>query len=46
MPYQPPGIWEDMSFGKNRYFQVHGQDLYRRSLYTFWRRSATHSALL
>ena len=40
MPYQPPGIWEDISFGKNRYFQGHGEDLHRRSLYTFWRRSA------
>jgi hypothetical protein len=39
MPYQPPGIWEEMSFGKNRYFQGRGEDLYRRSLYTFWRRS-------
>lgn len=39
MPYQPPGIWEEMSFGKNRYFQGSGEDLYRRSLYTFWRRS-------
>jgi len=40
MPYQPPGIWEDISFGKNRYFQGTGEDLHRRSLYTFWRRSA------
>ncbi len=39
MPYQPPGIWEDMSFDKNRYFEGTGEDLYRRSLYTFWRRS-------
>lgn len=39
MPYQPPGIWGDISFGKNRYFQGTGDDLYRRSLYTFWRRS-------
>lgn len=39
MPYQPPGIWEEMSFGKNRYFQGTGEDLHRRSLYTFWRRS-------
>ena len=39
MPYQPPGVWEDMSFGKNQYFQGQGTDLYRRSLYTFWRRS-------
>ena len=39
MPYQPPGIWEEMSFGKNRYFQGKGDELHRRSLYTFWRRS-------
>ena len=39
MPYQPPGIWEDISFDKNRYFQGSGEDLHRRSLYTFWRRS-------
>jgi hypothetical protein len=39
MPYQPAGVWEEMSFGKNRYFQAHGEDLHRRSLYTFWRRS-------
>ena len=39
MPYQPPGIWEDISFEKNRYFQGTGEDLHRRSLYTFWRRS-------
>lgn len=39
MPYQPAGIWEDISFGKNRYFQGKGEDLHRRSLYTFWRRS-------
>ncbi|MES2921830.1 MAG: PSD1 and planctomycete cytochrome C domain-containing protein [Verrucomicrobiota bacterium] len=39
MPYQPPGIWEDISFDKNRYAQGTGEDLHRRSLYTFWRRS-------
>ena len=38
-PYQPPGIWEEMSFGQIRYDQGHGEDLYRRSLYTFWRRT-------
>ena len=38
-PYQPPGIWEEMSFGFIRYVQDHGENLYRRSLYTFWRRS-------
>jgi len=38
-PYQPPGLWEDFSFNQIRYTQDHGESLYRRSLYTFWRRS-------
>ena len=37
-PYQPPGIWEEATFGNKRYQQDHGDALYRRSLYTFWRR--------
>ena len=38
-PYQPDGIWADFSFNKIKYVQDHGEKLYRRSLYTFWRRS-------
>ena len=38
-PYQPPGLWEDFSFNTIRYVQDKGDKLYRRSLYTFWRRS-------
>ncbi|MCS7046965.1 MAG: DUF1553 domain-containing protein, partial [Gemmataceae bacterium] len=38
-PYQPPGLWEDFSFNQIKYVQDHGENLYRRSLYTFWRRS-------
>ncbi len=37
-PYQPEGIWEEATFGKIKYEQDHGDALYRRSLYTFWRR--------
>jgi Protein of unknown function (DUF1553)/Protein of unknown function (DUF1549)/Planctomycete cytochrome C len=37
-PYQPEGIWEEASFGKIKYSPGTGTDLYRRSLYTFWRR--------
>lgn len=37
-PYQPEGIWEEATFGKKSYRQDHGDALYRRSLYTFWRR--------
>lgn len=36
--YQPDGIWEEASFGKKRYRRDSGDQLYRRSLYTFWRR--------
>jgi hypothetical protein len=37
-PYQPPGVWEEATFGTKRYVQDHGEALYRRSVYTFWRR--------
>ncbi len=37
-PYQPKGIWEEATFGFIAYEQDHGDDLYRKSLYTFWRR--------
>ncbi|SRR5579871_1140934 len=42
-PYQPPGLWEDLAIGDvfsmQFYQQSHGDDLYRRSLYTFWKRT-------
>ena len=36
--YQPPGVWEDATFGQIKFSQDHGEALYRRSLYIFWRR--------
>ncbi|MEQ2008087.1 MAG: PSD1 and planctomycete cytochrome C domain-containing protein [Limisphaerales bacterium] len=36
--YQPTGIWEDATFGNKKYVQDHGDALYRRSVYVFWRR--------
>jgi hypothetical protein len=36
--YQPEGVWEEASFGKKRYSRDNGEKLYRRGLYTFWRR--------
>ncbi len=36
--YQPEGVWEDATFGQIRYTRDKGEALYRRSLYTFWRR--------
>lgn len=37
-PYQPSGLWED-SGTQHEYVQDKGDNLYRRSLYTFWRRT-------
>ena len=36
--YQPAGVWEVTTFGRKQYEQDHGDALFRRSLYTFWRR--------
>jgi hypothetical protein len=38
-PYQPAGLWKELSGGDD-YKQDHGEALYRRSLYTFWKRTA------
>jgi hypothetical protein len=43
-PYQPEGIWEALAITKERDFSYpasSGSDLYRRSLYTFWRRTVS-----
>ena len=36
--YQPDGVWEEATFGNKQYTMDEGRKLYRRSLYTFWRR--------
>ena len=38
--YQPGGVWEEASFGKKKFMLDSGDKLYRRSIYTFWRRIA------
>lgn len=41
-PYQPENVWEALSISKNNSFNYptsKKDDLYRRSLYTFWRRT-------
>ncbi len=49
MPYQPKGLWEELAFGEGysaqAYEQGHGVDLRRRSLYTFWKRTAPPASL-
>jgi hypothetical protein len=51
-PYQPPGLWEELmsrADGKNwsaqTYVQSHGKDLYRRTMYTFWKRTSPPPSL-
>jgi len=44
-PYQPAGLWEEAGTGKS-YTPDNGEGLYRRSLYTFWRRTAPPPTML
>jgi hypothetical protein len=52
-PYQPAGLWQELasrSDSKNwsaQFFvQSHGKDLYRRSMYTFWKRTSPPPQML
>jgi hypothetical protein len=43
-PYQPANIWEQIGIGGSDtlvYEQQHGDALYRRSMYTYWKRMGT-----
>ena len=48
-PYHPPGLYEDVVVGANypgtTYTQDHGEGLYRRSMYTFWKRTVPPPSL-
>lgn len=49
-PYNPKGVWEDIAYGDVYSAQVYPtdttkDDLYRRSIYTFWKRTAPPPAL-
>jgi hypothetical protein len=48
-PYQPPGIWEELAYGDRfsaqTYTPSHGKDLYRRSMYWFWKRTVPPATL-
>ncbi len=42
-PYQPDNVWESVGYPTSdttKYKQEHGDALYRRSLYTYWKRMA------
>ena len=47
-PYQPEGVWSTVAMPQsntNTYRRDEGDKLYRRSLYTFWKRSAPPPAM-
>ncbi len=44
-PYQPEGVWSEMVSFAREYEQSTGKDLYRRSLYTFIRRTVQPPAM-
>jgi len=43
-PYQPANYWFRL-YKDGKYVQDHGEDLYRRGVYTYWRRSFWHPSL-
>ena len=46
-PYQPPGLWEEVSYNaEDTYVQDSGDGLWRRSLYTYIKRQAPPPSLL
>jgi Protein of unknown function (DUF1553)/Protein of unknown function (DUF1549)/Concanavalin A-like lectin/glucanases superfamily/Planctomycete cytochrome C len=49
-PYQPDKLYDGIVVGTeypgSRWKPSRGDDLYRRSLYTFWKRTVTHPAML
>ncbi len=47
-PYHPAGIYEQLTsgIGTTRYVPGTGENLHRRSLYTYWKRSVPHPAML
>jgi hypothetical protein len=44
-PYQPDGVW-DIPYSNDKWVPSEGEDRYRRSVYTFARRSAPYPSLM
>ncbi len=46
-PYQPAGLWEDVTVERRgKYVEDRGEDLYRRSMYTFWKRTCPPPSMM
>jgi len=43
-PYQPPGLWQELSGG--RYTPDKGEGLYRRSIYSYWKRTIAPPSMI
>jgi hypothetical protein len=44
-PFQPPGIW-NMPYSSDKWTMSDGEDAYRRSIYTFWRRTSPYPSFM
>ncbi|WP_013629912.1 DUF1553 domain-containing protein [Rubinisphaera brasiliensis] len=46
-PYQPAGLWNEVSLSANvRFKRDDGEKLYRKSMYIYWKRSAPHPGMV
>src|SRR4029453_17676593 len=52
-PYQPKGLWPELAARQDSknwsaqfFVQSHGKDLYRRTMYTFWKRTSPPPSLV
>jgi hypothetical protein len=48
-PYQPPGLWEAISYTSSNtahFVKDKGDSLYRRTMYTFWKRTSPPPSLI
>jgi len=46
-PYQPDGLWKEQATRNGtQYVQDHGESLYRRSMYTIWKRTTPPPAMM
>ncbi|HRQ90227.1 MAG TPA: DUF1553 domain-containing protein, partial [Bacteroidia bacterium] len=44
-PYQPDNVWETVGMGTAKYQQDKGENLYRRTVYNFWKRMAPPASM-
>jgi hypothetical protein len=44
-PYQPPRVWEMVGASPEPYVQDKGENLYRRTVYNFWKRMAPPASM-